>query len=43
MAAECIYKELDRHLIDDGMMVEIMKELTSMLDLSSVTHVQVWA
>ena len=51
MAAECKYKELDRclkeqfvnGLNDDVMMVEIIFELTSMLDTSSVTSKQVFA
>ena len=51
MAAECKYKNLDRHLKeqfiyglnDDGTMEEIIKKLTSMVYTSSVTGTQVLA
>ena len=53
MEAECKYKELDKHLKeqfinglkDDGMMVEIVWEHTSVVNTSSVTstEVMVWA
>ena len=45
MAAECMYKELDQYLEDllinsfigDGMMVEIIRNLSSIVDTNSVT------
>ena len=50
-AAECKYKELDRHLKeqfinglnDDGMDMEIISEHTSVVDTMSVTSEQVLA
>ena len=49
MAAECKYKEFGKHLkeqildslIDDGVMMEIIRELASVVSTSSVTRAQV--
>ena len=50
MAAKCKYKELDSHLneqfinsLNDGMMMECIRELTSIVDTSSVRILQVLA